>query len=200
MTSLTVEQIDTIATAAAGRYVNKGVRSYSFEDMYQDAACQALYAAARWDASKSTPLEKYCYIAAERELHHKITKAIAPVSSRGRHNTPALGKTCKAVSLEFSDDETGKTSQSREVLNKSHHDGQADLETCQIKAVVRIQCQRVLADDPNALRVLPALSGLCDPSDLVEDDFTIKQVRASMQRARRKLRNDLTLWKAANNA
>lgn len=197
MQTLTAEEIDTIATTAAARYVNKGIRSYPFEDMYQDAAVQALHAQGLWKADKGVDLVRYCYIAAERELRHKITRAISPVSARGHDQTTRLGKTTRHVDFRYESDPGLKEAGYSGVPVPSY-DGATNLEACQIRAVVRRQCARVLGDDVDALRVLPALCGLCDPRDLVEDDFPINRVRASLQRAKRKLANDLTLWKTAN--
>ena len=188
--TLTHAELDEIAKTASRRFWRKGVRSYSLDDMYQDAAVQALRAQRTFnpDRASGTTLIKYCYIAAERELQHRITRAIAPVSARGHDHTRALGETTNAGSALVG--EVAKPSDSCQEMLERHL----------VAANVRRHCQRILADDAECLRVLPILCGLCEPKDMVTDDFPSRQLRAALARARRKLAKDRKLSQVAANA
>lgn len=183
MTHLRPSDISDISHTVAARYVKRGVKSYPYDDMFQDAARTVLYAATKWRANGGCDLKAYCYIAAERDAPHKITRAIAPASARGRDHTRRLGQ----VSATSLDDVEHPT-----------HDGVADEESRDTSRIVRRRCAEVLAGDGEAIAVLRVLCGAASPRDLVTPDFTIEKIRSALQRARRKLRKDSTLQEVAN--
>ncbi len=79
--NLSYELQDKVARRVASAWVKRGVRSYSWEDIYQDS-CQIMHESVHnFDASKGE-IEGFLFSCCVKKLTHIIAKNMSPVSCR----------------------------------------------------------------------------------------------------------------------
>ena len=103
------EIMDRVSAKLAGSCVKRGVRSYSYEDMYQDAYLACLQSVSKYKEDKGC-LEGYLYTCASNKLKCSITRALSPVSSANNNNMEKLGAMKKLMSIYKLPDNCGDAS------------------------------------------------------------------------------------------
>lgn len=175
-----VEVQRRVANQVARKWRARGVRSYSYADLYQDACVEIHAAARKYDPNVEGSLEGFLYVHCMRRLQRVVTRQMAPVSARSNADVFALGHT-RAVSCE--------------ALEK-HVDSYDTVEEV-YRMQVRERMRSIAAELPEGELALQIALGLCDTRDVTQDTARRKVLYKSVRTLKKHMLEDLTLYRMA---
>lgn len=192
---MNTEEMKDIADQAARFWIKKGVRSYSYDDMVQDAIEVVCKATKSWDPKRGS-LRGYCFTAAKNEIYHRMTRSMAIASARGHDRTADLGAT-KTVWTGVNPDALGRAG-SLDAPHQYPIAGSPEfLDQCAWRARVRIRVSQVVEGVEDADIGVLALMVQDGVTVAVSLGYERRRVLAAAARVRRKVSNDPTLYKMA---
>lgn len=199
MPSLPASTVLEIAHKVATHWRKRGIVSYSYEDMVQDAAMAVLNASISptyADDPGATPeqqqhkLRGYCYTAARNEVYHRCTRAIAGASAKGHDQTSKLGMT---KTVQFS---PGHLERSRTDFN----DINTTIDLTKWREKCRKRLRRLHPDLTDEDLRVGVLSIVRDSNSADSSTYTPARLRAITTRIRRHVQNDRFLYNLAREA
>ena len=175
-------QHDVASTVAKG-WIGRGVKSYAYEDMYQDAVevmHQVMHrSVCRYNPAKGT-LAGYLHRACVRQLQDRITRAIQPVGTRSNGEVKALREVQRV----------GLTPALQEARLRSAE----DCDTVVLRSQIRRRLIAVAETVPEGQTALAILTGATSVGELSQGDATRAQrLYYCVRRMKKAIREDLAL-------
>jgi len=183
VTALTFEVQHRVATQVAAAWRRRGIRSYSFDDMYQDAIVAMHMAVDGYDPSKGS-LEGFLYSCAVKRLSGTITRALSPVSTRSNDEVRMLRETRATPELDAS----------------VPHEPEAAFEHVINMRAIRARMNAIAAREPEGEAALAVALGLCDVRDIAKDGEHARLLYRVVRKVKNRLLGDQRLYKMAREA
>jgi hypothetical protein len=179
MTALPYTVQHTVASHVAHAWVKRGVKSYAYEDMYQDAV-EVMHLAVRRYRPEKGKLEAYLHRACVLKLCGRITRAAQPVSSRSNDDIPELRKV-QRVPL------------TPTFVHESRRAAAVDCDTAVLRAQIRRRLVAVAETVPEGETALAIMLGTTSVGELTDDPARAQRLYYCVRRMKKAIREDHAL-------
>ena len=174
------ETLDRVARRVASAWRRRGIRSYSYEDIYQDAVAFMYAAVKNYDPEKATSgLEAYLTKCCVLRVGDRLTRVIHPVSARSNDEVRHL-RNLKAVQL------PKNLEADQRWVEKPYYD--------ELVALTRIRESMLAAVGGDAVGLELAM-GVQAVKDITRDKAEARVLYQRAQTAKRRLRQSATVYR-----